>query len=55
MISCLVSTPSMRRARIISLSLRVTEYSLPSRMFLATCWVIVEPPTARSPEPNLVA
>ena len=37
----------MRRARIISLNLRVTEYSLPIRMFLATCWVIVEPPRAR--------
>ena len=34
----------MRRARIISLSLRVTEYSSPRRMFFATCCVIVEPP-----------
>ncbi|MND06461.1 hypothetical protein D3C83_278450 [compost metagenome] len=54
MISRFVSASSIRRARIISLSLRVTEYSLPRRMFLATCCVIVEPPTARLPEPILV-
>ena len=41
-------------ARIASRTLRFTEYSLPVSRFLATCWVIVDPPRARSPEPNLV-
>ena len=37
----------MRMARIASLSLRAIERSLLSRKFLATCWVMVEPPSAR--------
>ena len=38
---------SSRKARIASLTFRSTEISELSRKFLATCCVIVEPPTGR--------
>ncbi len=45
----------MRHARIISFTLRVGEYSSPISRFLATCCVMVDPPRARWPDPNLLA
>ena len=47
----LLSTFSILIARMISLTLRATETSLPSSMFFATCWVIVEAPIGRRPWP----
>ena len=43
----------MRMARIASLSLRSIERSLLNRKFLATCWVMVEPPSARRSLPSI--
>ena len=43
----LLSVPSMRNARIASRALRDRLTSLPTSMFFATCWVIVDAPTGR--------
>ena len=49
MICCLVRVASSRLARMASLTLRLMLLSLVSRTFLATCWVMVEPPSSRRP------
>ena len=45
------SVSSIRKARIASLALRAMLSSLPSSMFLATCWVMVLAPIGRRPWP----
>ena len=45
------STPSSRMARSASRALRARVRSAPTSMFLATCWVMVEAPPMRRPEP----
>ena len=47
----LLSACSSRVARIASRSLRVMLRSAPTSMFFATCWVMVEAPAMRRPEP----
>ena len=47
----LLSDCSIRNASNASRTLRRIDTSLLSSMFLATCWVIVEAPIGRRPEP----
>ena len=45
------SACSIRSARIASRALRASVRSAPTSMFFATCWVMVEAPPMRRPEP----